>query len=173
MALFLRGATQKYWNNSIPGMDPGDVCIRGLRNLTSKNDNDDNAWGDVISVWKITDSNTERVIAAMAAGKMRMQEFDYLLIDEAKLRAAAADFMQSPGDTKDQGANNNWHYDVRVESSRKLLTVAESLVGKAKRFQQEEVARAIKASINAGYIQLDPTDPLIKGLEVACRKFGI
>jgi hypothetical protein len=79
-----------------------------------------------LSVWEIQDdrSNFESVVAAYASTQNSFANFDYALFDCARLQSIGVAAMLAPGETKDEDANREWHYDLVDLSGHKLLQLA-------------------------------------------------
>lgn len=92
-----------------------------------------------LSVWLVENneedgeedrSNITRVATALAATCDKPDRVHYILISGDVLTDLGISVEKSEGDTPDEEANKQWHYDLYDLSAQKLLKLAESLLGK-------------------------------------------
>lgn len=137
----------------------GDVAADALSNLRTT--------GNTLSVWQIDENRTnlDRVVAALAAGRMKLDKFDYALIDRQALEPLGIRLVKEAGGSSDQDANARWHHDITGLSGSTLLELAYTLQTRAefKRIHKKNVRNLIVASIDNRFI--DPTH-----LEAKLRK---
>ena len=81
-----------------------------------------------LSVWRVEDnkSNLQRIIAALAAIRDRIDKLDYVLFDEKLLKECDIKVKLTEGNSPDQEANA-WHYDLIELSAQKLVKLAETV----------------------------------------------
>ena len=151
MSFVLRKLDRRAAFHSVDWVRSGDVAGDALCNLRTQ--------GNALSVWLIDDSRTnlERIIAAVAAGRMKLDKLDYALIGPERLEELGICITQEKGASGDDDANALWHQDLRNLSGTKLVELAVLMQthSEFKRVHKKEVGRLIAASIQGGFI--DPS----------------
>ena len=86
--------------------------------------------GNVLCFWEIENNqgNLARVIAALTANYDKLSHFDYALIDSQRLQNVGVQLEKTRGDTLDEGANIQWHYEIRNMPANKLAMVANAIL---------------------------------------------
>jgi hypothetical protein len=109
-----------------------------------------------LSVWLIAEdkSNIDRVLAALAATRDKLQDMGYVLFDSGVLERCEIKFEKSEGGTPDSYANNNWHHDLTDLSVRQVAEFAIELckLNWNGRLLPAEVALALEKSLENKYL---------------------
>ncbi len=136
------------------GLSDGEPSVRALRDLADDSPDQDGSgvYSDKISIFKIGEDRSDfnRVIAAIACSRKSLQEIDYLIIEE-KVISTYSTPEECLGTTLDDHVNS-LHLDCSLTSAVKLVELAKHCMKKAERCPKIEVFRAIKKSINKGWI---------------------
>jgi len=76
-----------------------------------------------MSVWYVEpdESNLERVLTALAANKSYIDKIDYAVIDEKIIADWDIKRRQTPGQSPDDYASKEWHWDLMELSGLTLL----------------------------------------------------
>jgi len=111
-----------------------------------------------LSVWHIEDdqSNLERVIAALAANREKLDILDYILIDYEILYSHNLSYEYSTGASPDLEANMRWHRDILEFSDIKRRILAEAIRdsgSRPKRLHEKQVTSLICRHIVEGHIE--------------------
>ena len=148
MAFILRKLDRRAAFHPVDWIQQGDVSADALSNLRTT--------GNALSVWQIDENQTnlQRVVAALAAGRMKLDKIDYALIDRRSLDPLGVRLIKEAGGSCDRDANSLWHQDITELSGSKLLELAFTLQthAKFKRFHKKAVRNLIAASIEDGFI---------------------
>lgn len=91
--------------NNLPWLAPGDLIADPIADFTTKEGK--------LSLFHVEDdrSNFDRVVAALAANRDRVENFDYALIDWRHLEGAGYKRIHTDGETPDAQVNK-WHFDL-------------------------------------------------------------
>lgn len=148
MALVLRKLDRRAAFYRGLGVDVGDVQADAISDLrTSKN---------ALSVWQVNDDHTniDRIVAALAAGRMNLDKLDYALIDAETLDELNIGIVQKRGRSLDDRANDLWHYDLTELTGTSLVNLAFMIQEKAMfvRVQKARIGSVIEASVRHGFI---------------------
>ena len=151
MEFVLRKLDRRAAFHPLDWIQEGDVAADALSNLRTI--------GNALSVWQIDEKRTNlaRVVAALAAGRMKLDKIDYALLDRQTLEPLGIRLVKEAGGSFDRDANTLWHQDMTGLSASKLLELACTLQTRAefKRIHKKDVRSLIVASIHDGFI--DPT----------------
>jgi hypothetical protein len=129
------------------GEVPGDALV-DLR--TQKNE---------LSVWRVdpVGRNLNAVIAALASNKTdRVDNLDYVLVDEEVLTQLGIRTVQSEGQSPHPQANSNWHVDLVELSGARILNLAHEMKRRQaehKRVQHKVVREILRAALQGGELQ--------------------
>ena len=118
---------------------------------------------NALSIWLIDDnrSNLERVIAAVAAGRDRLCNLDYALIEHTLLDELDIQVSPQEGESVDDDANRRWHQDLERLSATKVVQLAVAVQrteGGLQRVQKRAVGQLIATSIRNGFINPNRID---------------
>jgi hypothetical protein len=149
MPYLLRGIKKPRWYREVDfEVDEADAPAEPLRDLGTQ--------GNALSVWLVDEakSNLERVVAAMAAGRQGLVEYDYILFDQELVEAAGIAVDDVEGNSPDLEANRIWHRHLKnltVRKMGKLVTAAwrSSEIG---RFQRSRIRSLVKHGLEEGSI---------------------
>jgi len=151
--VLLRKAEKRRWDwapETITWVTPGDIPAAPLADFNTSSESK-------ISVWYVEsdNSNLERIIAGIAAGRQTADKFDYVLFPEEVLSQAGLNAQEVPGQSKDKDANARWHRDLLEISASKLIKLVELVhrEGKLDRASERDVIALIKQSVDAGLIE--------------------
>ena len=126
----------------------GDVQADALSDLRTS--------GNELSFWLVQDDhqNLDRVVAALASARMKLDKLDYALIDRQLVDTLQIEIVKRSGVSLDKQANERWHQDLTALSGKKVLELAITIQEKAElvRVEKEKVRAAIRRSIDDGFI---------------------
>lgn len=158
MPFLFRKIRKSRWYKEPEWLSEGNPQADSLVDLTTKDNK--------LSVWFIKEdmSNLERVIAALAANRDFIANFDYALFSEEILEKKDIKTEKSKGDSKDYEANDQWHRDLYELSATKLLDIAEHIFneGEIKRIQEKQVEKHISEAVQTGKIKFETLEEEVK-----------
>ena len=101
------------------------------------------------------EQQVERVVAALAANRDYLCQLDLALVPEEALEVCAIQRANIQGETPDPEVNK-WHKDFIELSISKIACLATAIKreGQIKRYLPKKVAKAIKYSLDADYIDI-------------------
>ena len=140
-------------------LDDDDVQAKALQSLQAS--------GNALSVWEVDADrgNLERILAALSANRRNLDKLDYALIDRRCVRELSLSSVPRPGDSLDQGANQQWHQEMTRLSGRGVLRLAVAIRTHAElgRLQKPRVAQLINHSLESGFIRrADVADSILR-----------
>ena len=150
MTFFLRGVRKARWYKDFkeyPWLQPLDVPADPLGDLATQD--------NTISVYIVEDQEAVgRVVAALAATRDTISNFDYALFRIETLEHANFKIHQELGKTPD-AIVNMWHRDVTELSAIKLLDLLQKIWEEVKtdRKSQKEVVELIRKGISLGHLE--------------------
>lgn len=151
MKFILRKLDRRAAFHALDWIPKGDVSADALSDLRTT--------GNTLSVWQIDEdrTNLERVVAALAAGRMKLDKLDYALLDRTILDSLGVSLVNESGCSCDADANALWHQDIIGLSGSKLLELAFTLQAHAEfaRVQKKAVGDLISTSVDNGFIDVD------------------
>lgn len=160
MSFVLRKLDRKAAFYPLPTLRRGDVQADAFYDLRTS--------GNALSVWLVQEdqTNLNRIVAALAAGRDSLAKLDYALIDKQALDSLRIQVVQKKGVSCDDRANDLWHQDLTDLSGTKLIKLAAMIQAQAKaklvRVSKSRVGDFIAASIKEGFIDPDRVDDRIK-----------
>ncbi len=84
---------------------------------------------NTLSIWHIEDENNlKKVVSGNAANLGNIKPFEYSLFDKEILLRLNLTLKKSPGESKDEEANEKWHWNITNLSGAKLLELAKALL---------------------------------------------
>ena len=119
----------------------GELQAEALRDLCPR--------GNELSFWRIEDNrcNLGRIVAALAAGRSNLQNFDYALFDYTQLTNLGITTASEPGVTGDAEANQ-CHLIASNLTVSQLVRIAEVIRQSTRdRYQERQVAAFIHESV--------------------------
>ena len=164
MGFLLRQIRKSKWyaHKDVPWLGEGNIQADALADLKTE----DNA----LSVWFIEGdkTNLEDVVAALAAGRDVIANFDYALIDESLVTEIGIKVTATPGEVGDPRVRI-WHRDLAELSGGKLygLALAISKHGEKQRVLPDTVTDLVRRAVASGGIRLADLKP-----EIASRIQG-
>jgi len=115
-----------------------------------------------VSLWTIdpSETNLERVIAAIAACRDFLKPVEYLVFPETILAELGIPLVVSEGDTPDAYANSTWHRHLAIDSQAEALRVVRALRTRGaecepRRCPKPTVKMLLVQSVQSGHIQLE------------------
>ena len=133
---------------------------------------------DALSVWEVGEQTdievVDRVVAALAAGRERLDRFHCLLIDEAYVRALDIAIEESEGQNcADEEVKASRHRDLMRLSAEKVAQLAAELWRRAAhcRHGETSVARLIVRALHRGSLRRRDVSP--KVMEKLESRFGL
>ena len=109
-----------------------------------------------LSLWRIENdrSNVDRIIAAIAARRGKLDRVDFLLFDTEVLESLGIECRPHRGDSADPGINDLWHVDACELTASGLLSLAKEVKDRSEksRILRQKVRELIQRSVSAGYI---------------------
>ena len=132
-------------------MSGGGIHADALKNLRTHENS--------LSVWKIEADkrNLQRVLAALAATRDKIEKLDYALVDKNAVLSLKIRCVRGQGDTLDYEANGLWHKNLECLTGIDVVRLAELITdsGQSGRIHDREIAEMISNSIQQGFI--DPS----------------
>ena len=111
-----------------------------------------------LSVFKLDepDSQTERVVAALALTRDSLANMDLALVPEGVLEGCGIERVVSPADTPDSEVNK-WHVDLVELTLAKIALLASAIrsEGRVERYNELRVRAAIENSVGSGFVAGD------------------
>ena len=110
-------------------------------------------WGNRLSVYAVEgDQELNETIAALAANRETLSNFDYAWIDTEKLQDSQLEYEQTQGGTPDEGVNQR-HYDLVRLTLDELSTIAHSIPDEeVYRVSRREAGNLIEEAVRNGRI---------------------
>jgi hypothetical protein len=143
-----RGEFSRYLQ---PGQAPADT----LQDLaTSEN---------TLSIWQVqdSDSNLDRILAAIASPRENLQKLDYLIVDWQHVEELSLHMEKAAGDTHDKYANENWHFHLTRLSASDVANLANKMFahGQTVRKKEKDLVLLLKRSIAQGFVDKEKLLP--------------
>ena len=160
MACFLRTIRKNRWLVSRPDWLPeGDIPADPLSDLSAAE--------NALSVWYVSDSseNLERVVAALASTRDKIDKLDYVLIEQETIHRLGIIALQSEGKSPDDHANRNWHYDFKQLSGGLLVRFVKEMLPRVEsrgRILDKRVEQLIREGIASTQIDEKKLNPRLK-----------
>ena len=167
MAYLLRKIRKTRWvtTEDMTWLSDGELPADPLNDLGTQSNE--------LSVYYITasESNLDRVIAALAANADNPSNIDFAVFDEEMIPELGIRIKKSNGMLPDEQVNN-WHHDLYELSATKILSLARAIKGKARIDRKMQILNmvadsVIKSQINRSLIKwknqadLDKLDKLV------------
>ena len=164
---YLRNLRKSRWNKDL-GWLKERADGTGLSNLPADAFVDLKTEGNRLSVWKITEDNSNfaRVVAAFVSTWNFEDPFDYVLLPKDLMDSLATKREKSSGKTLDGYANDNFHFDLTEISASDLVKITEfiSRMG-VQRLSKKKVLSHLDEAISSGLMAEDRlADDLRKNL---------
>lgn len=169
MSFLLRRTKCNKWLSDEPyWLEEGEIPADPIFGLDTRNNS--------MSVWVIDsfEGKLERIIAALAATRDSLQDFEYVLLDSKTLALVGIKSLQTKGESPDRELNS-LHLDLVEISGQKLLKLTTATLRRIQqqgedtklidRVLRKTVAQYIVEGIRQGY--LCPEDANAKVLEKA------
>ena len=163
MPFLLRAIRRNRWRPELPTwLGSDDVPADPLGDLSTLDNK--------LSVWYVDDAqqNLGRVSAALAAGREKIDKLDYALIDIDTLTRLGIESKKTPGESPDDHANKNWHYDLHRLSGKALTSLAKAILPQTEsraRLLPKKVKELIKAGLSNAELDSERLKPEVrKGL---------
>jgi len=158
MALILRIIRKSRWYLKPSWLSEGEIQADAFGDLLTLNNE--------LSVWHIDDnrSNLERVIAALAAKRDVLANFDFVLFNQNILEANRLKFLRTREISLDREANDLWHLDLYELSASKLMNLAVNIAnsGELTRISEREIKKIIMEAITLGTIRFENLNQNLK-----------
>ncbi len=121
--------------------------------------------GGKLSVWQVEDdeSNLQRLVAALAANRDKLDKVDYVLVDQKILEYISANAKIVLGDSPDEEANR-WHLDLTELSVTKVVNLSRAIseANKVRRVLPKEVKAWVRTAIQSGWIDISNVNEKIR-----------
>ena len=159
MPFLLRAIRRNRWRPELPTwLGSDDVPADPLGDLSTLDNK--------LSVWYVDDAqqNLGRVSAAIAAGREKIDKLDYALIDIDTLTRLGSESKKTPGESPDDHANKNWHYDLHRLSGKALTSLAKAILPKTEsraRLLPKKVKELIKAGLSNAELDSERVKPIL------------
>jgi hypothetical protein len=146
--LLLRIVRRARWYKSpnVPWLAADEIQADALGDLSTSENK--------LSLWLVEDeeSNLKRIVAALAAARERLANFDYALLDVKLLADLGISCHASDGTSPDTEANRLWHCDLSELTAAKLVQLAGMVHHHAamKRLTPKDVRSLITDSLQEG-----------------------
>jgi len=109
-----------------------------------------------LSVWLVEDdqSNLERVVGVVAAGRRHVDKFDYALVEESAIRGLGIEIQRSPEACPDEEASRRWHHNVIRLTATNLNAIVQLIrsEGRVERVLKPRVEAIIRNGMDSGQI---------------------
>jgi len=144
----LRIATLGRWNDSTSPdwLSPGEMTADPLGDLKTIDGK--------LSVWVIDDEgeNLDRVVAALAGARPRLDHFEFYLVGLTKVESDGFSIETSHGGSADPSANEKWHRDIIRISAPRLVKLASVLKhhGEPNTRLKKQVSQLLRSGLQAG-----------------------
>lgn len=149
MAFLLRKIRKNRWykTEEMAWLSDGELPADSLSDLGTQSNE--------LSVYHISvsESNLDRVVAALAANSGFLSNFDYAIFNEEILSKSDIKIKKTLGDLPDEQVNN-WHSDLLELSAQKLLILAVQIKEQARidRISHKQVLDYIVDSLVSGHM---------------------
>lgn len=109
------------WEDALPWLEHDDIPADPLGQITT--------YKNTLSVFEVNDdpSRIERVAVALAAGKQKLDDVEYIVFDQSILDEVGIVLDNKLGKTCDPEVND-WHRDMKEVSANKLVSFAKKAV---------------------------------------------
>ena len=160
MPFLLRAIRRNRWRPELPTwLGSDDVPADPLGDLSTLDNK--------LSVWYVDDAqqNLGRVSAALAAGREKIDKLDYALIDIDTLTRLGIESKKTPGESPDDHANKNWHYDLHRLSGKALTSLAKAILPQTEsraRLLPKKVKELIKAGLSNAELDSERLKPEVR-----------
>ena len=160
MPFLLRAIRRNRWRPELPTwLGSDDVPADPLGDLSTLDNK--------LSVWYVDDAqqNLGRVSAALAAGREKIDKLDYALIDIDTLTRLGIESKKTPGESPDDHANKNWHYDLHRLSGKALTSLAKAILPQTEsraRLLPKKVEELIKAGLSNAELDFERLKPEVR-----------
>jgi hypothetical protein len=140
---------------------------RGSKDVPADNLKDFNTTQNQLSLWLILNdkSNLNDVIASIATTRQKIEHFDYLLFDSKILDELGILLDKSEGDTANDHANSNWHFDGMNFSGRSLVGMLSAVISsdyESDRYMSLDVKNLVIRGIEQGDIHYELINSMLK-----------
>ncbi len=161
MAFLLRGIGNKAWwdksRDDFSWLGEDDLIADILKSLGTV--------GGALSTYVVDEDKTkvDRVVAALASGRSKIENFDYMLVPvDVVLKSFRSD--NTTGKTPDFEVNE-WHLDIIHLTPAKLFQLAYILRDHKEalcRVPKPNVKSALQTSKNHGFLDMEKVSPSVK-----------
>ena len=151
MPLLLRTIRKNRWyqGDPLPWLAQGDLPADPLGDLSTT--------FNALSVWRVEEnhSNLQQIVAALAAMRESLSNFDYALFDEKILSQVQIKISETKGVTFDEQVNV-YHRDLVELSASSLVTLAGAIHASnmRERVLSKDVGLIIRQAVSEGRIEL-------------------
>ena len=166
MALFLRRIKKTRWNRSLElqWLAPGEAPADTFHDLSPKE--------NILSFWKVEDKEADltRLVAALAATREALQEYDFALLHEDALATIGIKIKQTPGNSANDQINKSLHFSLVELTTDKISHIAKEIwANETKgRINRPEIRTLILEGVASGTIDKERIRPdLCQKLELA------
>lgn len=164
MPFYLRAINKNRWhrNTSLSLLPEHEIPAQALYDLVPRPEEN-------LSLWHIDDEkqNLNRVAAAIASSRERIDKFDYALFAQEVIGNLGITIVQSAGKSPDDYANTSWHWEVINFTANQAVRLAEKIyVGaEIERKSQVTIKNLIHQGIESEHLQKRRISPkLLKDL---------
>lgn len=161
MTLVLRIIRQARWDVSeeCGWLGEDDIPADPLADFANTADN-------CLSVWLVEDTQQQfrQVVAAMAASRDKLDEFDYVLFPHEHLDAVGIAVANTPGETLDAEANR-FHRHLIELSANKVVALTKRVLAehsRLDRIQKPGVAQFVVDAVDSGRVALAKLRPKLR-----------
>lgn len=150
MPFLLRMVKKSRWYDLPEWLDADAARGDALRDLLTDE--------DTLSFWEVDSAyeNLNRIVAALAAKRDDFQAFDYLLLEDERVRQLGIEIVPTPGDCADTEAGMSWHRDLVKLSATRVAALAALArqSGQVKRMPWKDVRTAVVAGLAERHLDL-------------------
>lgn len=109
-----------------------------------------------LSVWLVEQdqSNLNRIVAALAAGRTHLDKFDYVLVDEQAVLELQLSIEAQAEKCPDEGASAQWHRNMIRLTGSQLNALVRLIYssGLKKRILKPDIEDIIRNALERGYL---------------------
>jgi hypothetical protein len=157
---FLRAANRRRWDwessDDFSWLPAGEIPASPFGDLSPSADS-------ALSVWLVDDdqSNFNRVVAALAAGRKHLDKFDYLLMEERTLVDLGVQVESRAEPCPDEDASARWHRNViRLTASQlRALVLHIHATGHVRRLLKPAVESILREAVASNRLNLSRVEP--------------
>ena len=145
LSFFLRSVRRNRWSlefwDKFSWLKAGDIPVDPLFDILSQDEK--GKLRNVVSMWYVLEdeSNLNRIIAALAAARDRLDILDYMLVELELIEKYEFNRERTLGLTADERINNDWHFDIGKISGFNLLNFVKEILDRRRQYEEKRVKK--------------------------------